>query len=220
MVSDSRGRVWINEHYGNSIAVMDAASEILTEYDIPTRDPIFGNISNVLQLAVDHEDNIWFTEWTSNKIAVLNTHIPIPFNIETSQRSIQINPGGTANITITLNKDDIIDIPVHLFASGTLTDTGFLKWIEATFEPINLTSERSVSTLTLKANRNIMPGVYTLMVGGKYQDINRLVAVELLVGSPSRPSPFFETWGLMLLALTPLLAVSLYAIYRRFIRRR
>ncbi|MFQ6135481.1 MAG: hypothetical protein ACE5KU_06700, partial [Nitrososphaerales archaeon] len=218
IVSDSKGRVWMNEHYGNIIAVMDPESDVLTEYGIPTRDPRFGNISNVLHLTVDREDNIWFTEWTSNKIAVLDTHLPVPFSLETSERTINIDLGGNANITVKLNIDGLLDSPVHLYASGTFAPAGGLERLEASFEPSELVSERSVSTLTLKANRTLLPGVYTLMVGGKHHDVNRLVAVELVVGSPSISSPFFETWGLLLLALTPLLAVALYVFFRRFRR--
>ncbi len=216
LVSDSMGRIWMNEHYGNIIAVMNPENEVLTEYEIPTRNPRFGNISDVLYLTVDKEDNIWFTEWTSNKIAVLDTHIQIPFSIETSQRIIQIDHGGIANITVKLNTDDLLDNPVHLYASGTITPIGNLDGLEASFEPNELSSENNVSTLTLNASRTLLPGVYTLMVAGKYHDINRLVAVELVVGPPSFSSTFVETWGLILLALSPFLLVALYGIYRRF----
>ncbi|MFC1753982.1 hypothetical protein ACFL96_11430, partial [Thermoproteota archaeon] len=217
-VSDSKGRIWMNEHYGNIIAVMNPENEVLTEYEIPTRNPRFGNISNVLYLTVDKKDNIWFTEWTSNKIAVLDTHIQIPFSIETSQKTIQIDHGGNANITVKLNTNDLLDNPVHLYASGTITPTGKLDGLEVSFEPRELSSENSVSTLTLNASSTLMPGVYTLMVAGKYHDVNRLVAVNLVVGPPSFSSSFVESWGLILLAVSPLLLVVLYGVYRRFIK--
>jgi virginiamycin B lyase len=215
IIRDSKGRIWTNEHYGNIIAVMDPDSEVLTEYEIPARDPRFGNISNVLHLTVDKEDNIWFTEWTSNKLGILDTNILIPFSIETSSRILSIVPGGNANITVKLNTDGMLDGPVRLYASGTFTTSGRLEGLEASFEPGELTPEQSVSTLTLKANHTLTPRVYTLMVGGKYQDVNRLVAIELVVGSPSNSSAFFTTWSLLLLAVSPLLFIALYVLYRR-----
>lgn len=216
LVSDSKGKIWMNEHYGNIIAGMNPENEVLTEYEIPTRNPRFGNISDVLYLTVDKEDNIWFTEWTSNKIAVLDTHIQIPFSIETSQKTIQIDHGGNANITIKLITNDLLDNPVHLYASGTITPIGNLDGLEVSFEPRELSSENSEATLTLNASSTLMPGVYTLMVAGKYHDVNRLVAVKLVVGRPSLSSSIVESWGLIFLAISPFLLVVMYGIYRKF----
>ncbi len=214
IIADSRGRIWMNEHYGNIIAEMNPETEVLTEYHIPTGDPLFGGISNTLYLTVDGDDNIWFTEWTANKIAVLNTRLPVPFTLEISDRKVRLNRGENVNITVKLTADGLLDNPIHLYASGTFTPSGRLEGLEASFTPAEITADRSVSTLNLKTSSNLKPGVYTLMVGGRYSDVNRLVAVEVVVGSSSVSATFFETWGLMLLASTPLLFILALIIFR------
>ncbi len=219
IVSDSQGRIWTNEHYGNIIAMMDTDKYILTEYEIPTRDPRFGDICNVLYLIVDRNDNIWFTEWTSHKIGFLNVSLPIPFNIGTTQRRIIMETNRNVNISVILETYGNLDGPVNLYASGTFSTSGRLEGLDAFFEPNELTPEQNVSTLTLKAKSILIPGVYTLMVGGKYRDVNRLVAVELIVSSPRSSPTFFETWFLLLVAIIPLLIAIIYFFIRRIKRR-
>ena len=87
---DSKGNMWINIHQGNSIAKFDMETKALIEYNIPTRNEYWGNQSNTLQFTIDDNDNIWFTEWTENKIGFLNSSINIPFKITTTNDKIEI----------------------------------------------------------------------------------------------------------------------------------
>ena len=55
----------------------------LTEYEVPTRDPLNGYLANALTLAINPKNNnkIWFTEFNHDKIGVVDHDIPIPFDI-------------------------------------------------------------------------------------------------------------------------------------------
>ncbi|MCL5317131.1 MAG: hypothetical protein M1503_02550 [Thaumarchaeota archaeon] len=220
LAPDSNGKIWMNEHYGNAIAVIDPESEVLTEYSIPTHNPRFGGIADALQLTVDKNDNIWFTEWTANKIAVLDSRKQIPFNIELSERNISIERGGEKEISVMLLLKETLDSPVTLSASGTTTGTGVINGLSVSFEPTELSASQHNSTMTLKVKSSLPPDIYTLMVNSRYNGINRLAAVHLIVSSPNTGTSFIETWGeVLFLGLTPLMAVAVIILYRRINRR-
>jgi virginiamycin B lyase len=70
--------IYFPEHGGNRIAKINVESGEMTEYDIPT-----GPLSTTIFVALsDDEKKVWFTEWASNKVAYLDTSIPIPFNMK------------------------------------------------------------------------------------------------------------------------------------------
>lgn len=55
-------------------------------------------IAQVFDLDV-HGDRIWFTEWAENKIGVVDTSVPIPFDVEPSTQSVFATPGGVQSVT-------------------------------------------------------------------------------------------------------------------------
>ena len=66
-------RMWFNEHEGNTIAYFDTDNLTLIEYQIPTIGRIWGNTSNPLKFSLDSKGSVWFTDWTENKIGVLDS---------------------------------------------------------------------------------------------------------------------------------------------------
>jgi sugar lactone lactonase YvrE len=87
--ADHKG-FWFNEHEGNRIAFFNTTAMTLLEYEVPTRDPFNGYIANALTLSADPNDNnkVWFTEFNHDKIGVLDSSPPIPFDINSSARKI------------------------------------------------------------------------------------------------------------------------------------
>ncbi len=55
-------------------------------------------VAQVFDLDV-HGDKIWFTEWAENKIGVVDTSVPAPFDVEPSTQFTAAPPGGTASVT-------------------------------------------------------------------------------------------------------------------------
>jgi streptogramin lyase len=82
--------LWFNEHTGNRIAYLNTTDTTLTEYEIPTRNPSTGYMSNALNIDVDPNDGsrIWFSEYNYDKIGVVDYQTTIPFKIKSSQRDI------------------------------------------------------------------------------------------------------------------------------------
>lgn len=98
-------KLWFNEHEGNAIAYYDIKNSTLVEYHIPTRSKIWGNTSNPLRFTIDSNGSIWFTEWTENKLGLLESSkidkIPITMNV--SKNKIILDSSDS-------NKVDFVDI--------------------------------------------------------------------------------------------------------------
>ena len=84
------GGLWFNEHYGNRMAFFNTTGLTLIEYEIPTRDPNLGYISNALNFAVDptNNKNVWFSEYNHDKIGLVKSSVSIPFNIHSSVKKV------------------------------------------------------------------------------------------------------------------------------------
>ncbi len=61
-VDNSRGIVWFAEEMSNAIWAFNINNQVFTEYPITTPD------SNPYQVALDPSGNVWFTEFSGNKI--------------------------------------------------------------------------------------------------------------------------------------------------------
>jgi virginiamycin B lyase len=100
-------KIWLNIHEGNAIGYLDPENNTLVEYHIPTRSNIWGNTSNPLKFAIDNKGSIYFTEWTENKIGILNSSdinkIPIFMNV--SKNVIELNSKE--------NKGDTVEISLY-----------------------------------------------------------------------------------------------------------
>ena len=88
VVDKSESNIYFPEHGGNRISKIDTKSGIMTEYDIPT-----GPLSTALFIAVSEDGKkVWFTEWASNKIAYLDTTIPVPFRMQVIEKDLGTTP--------------------------------------------------------------------------------------------------------------------------------
>ena len=181
---DSNGRIWFNEHQGNAISVFDSQIGVLTEYAIPTRNPIWGNTSNPLQIAVAPDGRVWFTEWTENKIGVVDTTLEIPFNIQVSSRDLELQAGQEIELEVSVQSNIPLRGIMDFKVSGTFMATGKLQNISATFESETVMIENEdsyVQRLRIKGDKNLIPGKYTVMVGVSFEEITRLVPVVVRV---------------------------------------
>jgi virginiamycin B lyase len=153
------GKIWFNIHEGNAIGYFDPENDTMVEYHIPTRSKIWGNTSNPLKFAIDNTGSVYFTEWTENKIGILNLtdidkKIP-PFLMNISKNVIELNSrenkGDTVNISLynnnqinnnNYNETDLIklnnnkkelDAKVKMLVSSSISKSGILWNITGSF---------------------------------------------------------------------------------------
>ncbi len=105
---DENGRLWFNEQTSNSIAVFDPSDESIIEYLIPSKNPNWSDcveddcgLSQALDFTISG-DKVWFTEWVENNIGVIDTTLPLPFEIQVDPKELHLSKGEMATITITL----------------------------------------------------------------------------------------------------------------------
>src|SRR6266704_3148846 len=102
--------IYFPEHGGNRIAKIAVDSGQMSEYDIPT-----GPLSTALFAAISGDGKkVWFTEWASNKIAYLDTTIPVPITILVPGYYNINNNNSNSNTTMPLvlkrNEPKILDV--------------------------------------------------------------------------------------------------------------
>lgn len=176
---DMNGNLWMNIHQSNTIAKFDTTRFVLIEYDIPTRNLDWGGIANALQFDIDNEGNIWFTEWTENKIGFLDVKKPLEFSIESSTREIEIESDDSGEVILTIEPEKMIEVDIEV--SGTFTGNGLLKNISITFEQID-NKFNTKQEIPIKIEpQNLDSGSYTIMLSVRNQEITQSIPVKLII---------------------------------------
>lgn len=190
---DSKGRIWFNEHQGNSLAVFDPTTETLIEYFIPTQNAKWGDcenysepcgIANPLQFTVAPDGKVWFTEWSENKIGVLDPNLPLPILLEISSAKNIVSHGKAIEFNIQVTANERLDSNVEMRISGTIVPTGRLFNMTAEFSEQELTfTEPSTKNVTLKLTPEdeLAPGNYRITVSARYNEVTYSRIAELTV---------------------------------------
>jgi virginiamycin B lyase len=188
------GKVWFNEHEGNAMAYFDIANSTLVEYQIPTRSEIWGNTSNALKFALNDEGSAWFTEWTENKIGVLDSkkldNLPIWLSVSKDKIILdRKNPAGeqkeSLQIFVYPNRSNLNE-PVKMTVAGSISSIGRLwnmtgQFSEDSFYFPKDSMEPYMINLKVKPTEDLVPGNYTLTVGARYDSITYSKIVSLVV---------------------------------------
>ena len=171
-------KLWFNEHYGNTLAVLDMDDLTLIEYLVPTMNPNYAKcegyepcgIANVLQFDIEG-DKVWFSEWSEGKIGVLDTTKKIPISIEVNE-PITLIRGSNTPITIEVNAEE--PLTVEMRVSATTSSFGTLINMTGTFDErvIKFDEKGSKSiTLNILSEPNLETGDYMLTITAKIDDV-------------------------------------------------
>ena len=155
------------------------SNETLVEYWIPTQDKFFGlcqssnqtcGIANVLQFTVGHNNQIWFTEWSENKIGRIDAQKQLPFSVYTPTKEVTIKKGESAEIKVNVTSSSNQDLNINMISSGTFTPTGNLGNSTGSFSEesflLNAKMSKQVSFIFTPSS-DMQSGIYTLMIGGE-----------------------------------------------------
>lgn len=184
------GTIWFNQHVGNKIDRFDTKTGTLVEYWIPTQNENWANcpegaascgIANALQFSVGPDGQVWFTEWSENKIGRIDSKAQIPFSVSADDE-VTVRKGDSTEIKVTVNSS--ADVKGTMAASGTFTNTGQLGSSTGIFSEsaVSLTagSSKQVSFVFTPAE-DLAPGQYILMLGMDTGDVTVLKAVRVNV---------------------------------------
>jgi virginiamycin B lyase len=143
-------------------------------------------IANVLQFSIQNHKQIWFTEWSENKIGKIEWNQKLPFSVETRpHKDLTVKRGETREIIVDVsystkrmpsiqsnNNQSLVSYisPPHLIVSGTFTPTGYLDNSSGFFDrqiskiPINKEGEAEIR-FSFTPHMTLKPGEYTIMLG-------------------------------------------------------
>ncbi len=175
--------LWFNEHQGNKIGCFDLENKTLTEYTIPSV-PTDGYITYPLNISQDPHDEkiLWFSEWNTDKVAVINGHIPVPFEITSSKKEIVLSSDKTDD-TINLEIQGGVRSPntILLNASSSITPTAELGNLTVGFasDVVNLLHDQQV--LASIHNGGVLPGNYTVGISASDGYVTKTVFLDLTI---------------------------------------
>jgi virginiamycin B lyase len=202
-------KIWFNEHEGNAMAYFDIRNPTLVEYQVPTKGRLWGNTSNPLKFTIDSKGSIWFTEWTENKIGVLEskkvTNLPLWLTVSKEPITLDASSGEGDKLMIYVypnssyfreqysDKQQIPNNPVKITTATSITPSGKLWNIISTpsketfyFDYDSMTDNNSSSNpylveMEIKPVKGIKPGNYTLTVGTRYESVTYSKIIDLIV---------------------------------------
>ncbi|MFN4336243.1 MAG: hypothetical protein ACK4FV_01500 [Candidatus Nitrosocaldus sp.] len=193
---DRKGRVWFNEHQGNTIAVFNPDSATLIEYNIPSYNKAWGNcegynepcgIANALRFALQDDGGkvkVWFTEFTENKVGILDPDAKeLPFTVSVDRDTIKVRNGETARIKVSIEARE--PVMVDMLASGSIEASGRLSKskLSAEYDEYTVrfdTQSSKIVTLTLTPN-GLESGEYTLTIGARSDEVAYSKVIRLIV---------------------------------------
>jgi virginiamycin B lyase len=190
MQRDSNDNIWFNQHAANRISKFDPKAQTLTEYWIPTQNAKFGGckpdaptcgIANAIQFSIGPQGQLWFTEWSENKIGTIKTDAQVPFSVSAPEE-ITVKKGDSAEIKVGLSAQGAFN--GSMIATGTFTYNGNLGNSTGIFSEQNVSvpagSSKQVSFVFTPAN-DLAAGQYMLMLGAENGEVSVLKAVKLNV---------------------------------------
>jgi virginiamycin B lyase len=182
--ANSAGQLVFNEQTANSIAVLDPKTDSLVEYLIPPKNPAWGDcdlnfncgLAQVFDFAI-YKDKIWFTEWVENKIGVVDTSVPLPFDVSIDTQDISLLIGESKNISLTITPQSTVNENVSLILSDYVT------FLDATSDShsFQLNSPKTID-VKISASDEASIGTYKVLVGAQIEDvsISKFVTVTIL----------------------------------------
>ena len=199
LLIDDEGRVWFSEHVGNAIGYFDPRSQSMIEFSIPT-----GPISTVLWIALAPNGDVWFTEWSSNKIGVVHADRSVPISLQSSQKQLQLEPGKEASVSIDVKTArDIGGNGVLEYSWGTYNP----REVSVSFSPQNpsLVGLADVAVQAkLKISESTKSGNYTLGLGIEVGAVRVWTMVQAQVVPPTSTS---SSQPLLAFVAIPILAL-------------
>ena len=154
--------LWFNEHQGNKIGRFDVSNKTLIEYSIPSL-PKDGYLTYPLNISQDPHDEktLWFSEWNTDKVGVVDGNMPIPFDLNLNATQIVLNHGKTSVVDLTITGNSHYSDTLSLNASSSITPTAELGNLTARFSSNVVGYSHGIVHVSLNGT-GVVPGDYTL----------------------------------------------------------
>jgi virginiamycin B lyase len=185
------GTIWFNQHTGNKMSSFNPNNMTLTEYWIPSQNKLWGpcqdevsqcGISNALQFDVGKNNEVWFSEWSENKIGRVLTDRLLPISISVLPNNFTLQRGGNEEVRINVTSNSNASLTADMLAAGSFTTTGNLGNVSGLFSENSVRLQPGQTkqiSLIISPTLEVESGNYTLMVGAETSDASVLRAVQV-----------------------------------------
>ena len=187
------GTIWFNQHTGNKMSSFDPNNLTLVEYWIPSQNKLWGpcrdatsqcGISNALQFDVDKSNEVWFSEWSENKIGRVLTDKVLPLSVSVLPSNFTLQKGGNEEVRMNVTSNRNTTVTADMLAAGSFTTTGNLGNLSGVFSENSVRLEPGQTkqiSLIVTPTQQLEAGNYTLMVGAEISDASVLRAVQIMI---------------------------------------
>jgi virginiamycin B lyase len=173
---------------------MDPKLQSLVEYHVPSKNPNWGDcdpgtgmmldncgLAQIFDFAIDGE-KIWFTEWVENNIGVVDTSVPLPFEIQLESDILTLSPGDTQNLNFIVSptsQKDLFDVSLILSLTHDFLRVDLTDDTPETFQ-LDFDGPRPIHTI-ISASDDAVPGTYKVLLGAQSSDvaISKFVTVTI-----------------------------------------
>ncbi|MGB1378413.1 MAG: lyase [Nitrosopumilus sp.] len=181
--NDGQGKLVFNAQTANNISVMDPKTQTLVEYHVPSKNPNWADcdsgvevmencgVAQIFDFAISGE-KIWFTEWVENKIGVVDTSVPLSFEIQLESETMKLSPGDSSTNHLIFSPKSVNDFVEISSIISTTHDFLNVDLIHNSAEKFELNSNDSAALhVEISASEQAMPGTYKILLGGQTSDI-------------------------------------------------
>jgi virginiamycin B lyase len=187
------GTIWFNQHTGNKMSSFNPNNLTLIEYWIPSQNKLWGpcrdsvgqcGISNALQFDVDKNDEVWFSEWSENKIGRVLTDRVLPLTVSVLPHNFTLQRGGNEEVRINVTSNRNTTLTADMLAAGSFTPTGNLGNLSGLFSENSVRLEPGQTkqiSFIVTPTEQLVAGNYTLMVGAETSDASVLRAIQVTI---------------------------------------
>ena len=182
--SDGKG-LWFNEHEGNKLAYFDIYNRTLLEYNIPSL-PKDGFLTYPLNIALDTFDDkkLWFSEWNTDKIGLVNGKTAIHFGISADTDKIMLrndtSKGNIVNLEVS-GQSPYSSNEVFLNASSSIMPTAGFGNMTVKFSSSVLDLSSSHRAQLFLQNHGVPAGNYTLGISASDGFVTKTIFLDLVI---------------------------------------
>ena len=172
------GKLVFNEQTANRIGVFDPEGESLSEYMIPSHNPNWADceelencgLAQIFDFTISG-NKIWFTEWVENNIGVIDTSLPLFFDVELDNQKITLKKGEQTQLTLSLIPKGHSTPNISIISSNTAEFSDLIVENNApnTFQ-LDSDNTRTVQ-VSISANDNALPDVHKVLIGAQTDDL-------------------------------------------------
>ena len=182
--TDEQGRLVFNAQTANNISIMDPKLQSLVEYQIPSKNPNWGDCTSGDGIVMDNcglaqsfdftisGEKIWFTEWVENNIGVVDTSIPLPLEIQLETNSIALTPEESKEFEFIISpktQKDLLDVSLILNSTHDFL-TVSLDSDAAEISQLNYDVPQPIH-VTISASEDAVSGIYKILLGAQLPDV-------------------------------------------------